>query len=416
MKHSYATTLKIAHHFGLLSKYQTLNIPKSTLHEWKKIDPNKFIGSDIFSNEDFLSIKKFYASKNRYAFHKAIDKIYVLFSVIFSVHEIRTLVENKFKTDVVNLITNCRVILGFNNLTLLFGISNQKFYSWKKNICNKSALKKCYKIYYNQLTFNEVSIISKHLSVPDFFHWPLVAIYYKLLRNNIINISLSTFYKYAKFLNLTNLHKPFRKAKQLIGIRASKPFEIIHMDITELRCLDGTKAFISLIVDNFSRTILAAKVSLTKTSEMVLENLTSAIDVHHLKNLDFDVSLMVDDGSENKGAVENFISNGSINMKKVIAFIDVMFSNSMIEAVNKRIKYDYLFRLKPKNFKELELLLPDIVINYNNRPHSKLYGLHPLEALSGQIPDTHKFTQNIKSAVSARRAENPKLICADCPV
>ena len=404
MKNAYSTDLKLACHFDLLSKHQTIKIPKSTLHDWKKIDPNKFIGSDIFSIEDFSSIKKFYASKNRYAFHRAIDKIYVLFSVIFSVHEIKILIENKFKTDIVNLISNCRDVLGFNNLTQLFGISNQKFYAWKKNICNKSVLKKCYKIYYNQLTFNEVSIINKHLSDPDFFHWPLVAIYYKLLRNNTLNISLSTFYKYAKILNLSNLHKPLKKAKQLTGIRASKPLEIIHMDITELRCLDGTKAFISLIVDNFSRTILAAKVSLTKTSEMVLENLTSAIDSHNLKNLDFDVCLMVDDGSENKGAVHEFISKGNINMKKVIALVDIIFSNSMVEAVNKRIKYDYLFRLKPKNFKELELLLPDIVINYNNRPHSKLYGLHPLEVRS----KSHQSPINLVS-ISYQSFQSTKL-------
>ena len=76
----------------------------------------------------------------------------------------------------------------------------------------------------------------------------------------------------------------------------------------------------------------------------------SAIDSHNLKNLDFDVCLLVDDGSENKGAVNEFISNGSINMNKVIALIDVMFSNSMIEAVNKRIKYDYLFRFETQKF------------------------------------------------------------------
>ena len=243
MKNSYATTLKIAYFFGLLSKNQILNIPKSTLHDWKKIDPNNFIGSDIFSNDDFLSIKKFYASKNRYAFHKAIDNIYVLFSAIFSVPEIRVLVENLFKKDIVNLISNYRDVLGFKNLIHLFGISNQKFYAWKKNICNKSVLKKCYKIYYNQLSFNEVSIISSHLSDPDFFHWPLSAVYYYLLRNNILNISLSSFYKYANFLKLSSLHKPFKKLKQRTGIRASKPLEIIHMDITELRCLDGSNAF-----------------------------------------------------------------------------------------------------------------------------------------------------------------------------
>ena len=55
------------------------------------------------------------------------------------------------------------------------------------------------------------------------------------------------------------------------------------------------------------------------------------------------MQLVVDDGPENNGCVNNFLSIPGIQLKKSIAQVDIRQSNSMIEAANKRMKYDYLF-------------------------------------------------------------------------
>jgi transposase InsO family protein len=46
-------------------------------------------------------------------------------------------------------------------------------------------------------------------------------------------------------------------AKPKVGVRASKPNEIWHIDLTVLRLLDGTRAYVHAVIDNFSRRILA---------------------------------------------------------------------------------------------------------------------------------------------------------------
>ena len=64
--------------------------------------------------------------------------------------------------------------------------------------------------------------------------------------------------------------------------------------------------------------------------------------IYYLSNSS--VQLVVDDSPENNGCVNDFLSIPGVQMKKLIAQVDIRQSNSMIEAANKRMKYDYLFR------------------------------------------------------------------------
>ena len=48
-------------------------------------------------------------------------------------------------------------------------------------------------------------------------------------------------------------------AKPKVGIRASRPNEIWHVDTTLIRLLDGSRAYRHAVIDNFSRRILAWK-------------------------------------------------------------------------------------------------------------------------------------------------------------
>jgi putative transposase len=42
-----------------------------------------------------------------------------------------------------------------------------------------------------------------------------------------------------------------------VGIRADAPNELWHIDVTIIKLIDGTKAYLHAVIDNFSRRILA---------------------------------------------------------------------------------------------------------------------------------------------------------------
>jgi len=49
-------------------------------------------------------------------------------------------------------------------------------------------------------------------------------------------------------------------SKPKVGIRAERPNEIWHIDTTVIRLVDGTKAYLHAVIDNFSRRILSWRI------------------------------------------------------------------------------------------------------------------------------------------------------------
>ncbi|MDH5382479.1 MAG: integrase core domain-containing protein, partial [Cyclobacteriaceae bacterium] len=99
-----------------------------------------------------------------------------------------------------------------------------------------------------------------------------------------------------------------------------------------------------------------------------------------------EVELVVDGGPENNNyVVENFINSAEVDIKKSIALKDILFSNSMVEATNKLLKYRYLFPKVIEDGEQLKTALEKSINDFNEiRPHGKLSGLTPSEAYSGQ--------------------------------
>ena len=83
----------------------------------------------------------------------------------------------------------------------------------------------------------------------------------------------------------------------------------------------------------------------------------------------------------------------------------------MIEAVNKRIKYDFLFPAEIQNFEQTVRHLEQAVEIYNNKPYHPLHGLTPNEVFAGKLPDKMLFKQQIADARRQRIEENRKSKC-----
>ena len=98
----------------------------------------------------------------------------------------------------------------------------------------------------------------------------------------------------------------------------------------------------------------------------------------------------------------------------MIAQKDIHFSNSMVEGVNKIMKYRYLFRHELLDFEHVKRYLETAVEQYNNRPHGTLFGLTPHEVFNGQIPHKNRFAVQKQQAKILRIAENKALLCDNC--
>jgi len=415
MKQSYHTDLSIRFKLGLLNKKEKKNIPKSTLYSWNKRDFSKVVGcNDIFSDEKIEIVKTFLSNQTLRKAAKGLFFIYSTWiSITANIRGMKSLLRKNMET-IVKTIERAIPLMGLKHACKLFKISQNQFYAWKNRVyCDNSPLKQCTKQSLLNMSPSELTTLKKFVLDEQFKNYSLATIYYEMMRKEKAFMSLTTFYKYAGFFIDGTYCRKF-KIKPKTGIRAAKPKEIIHADVCVYRPSDYTKCFIYFIVDNFSRMILGWKISMEYKSAIMLDNLRDVYSKYLLENEDPSTALIVDDGIENKGFVCKAIESNEIKIKRLVAQKEILFSNSMVEAVNKRMKYDFLFRNQLPDIEHTKRFLETAVLQYNNRPHTALYGFTPHEVFNGAKPDKNFFKPRLEQAKIYRKAENKTLVCDNC--
>ena len=203
-----------------------------------------------------------------------------------------------------------------------------------------------------------------------------------------------------------------RRKNHHTGIRASAPFKILHADSTVFKTADNHKNYVYLVQDNFSRAILSYRVSRECKARITLDNLEAVRQQYLIPAGIESCQLITDDGPENGGPVIELVAKATgPAITHLIAQSDIEFSNSMIEAANKQLKYRFLYHQHIPDHEALVQYVLEAVREYNSRPHHVLGGLTPLEVLNGVAYDKSADQQQIRLAKITRIAENKKTKC-----
>ena len=380
---TYHTNLKLSYSLGIENQIfpeEFLEqIPKTTSQYWKKKSITEYYGSEYeeISKCTFEELKLIADSRA-----KQMRKTFVSFlKVYFMIIEL--IGENKFKQiikrnyrQLVPLIENLISVTQNKNLILKFlKISPFQFGQWqkmKKYECKESLIWLCYKRESGQISWVEIMRMKNLLKDKNYLHWSSGSVWGKAVKDGKISMSVQSWYHYAKLLGLGQNRKKFYKKRKRISVRAEKPNEIWHMDVTRFKTSDGNWAYIYTLMDNFSRKILSWDLSSKLSGRVRLESLKRAI-VEQFGNKTMETNnldLIVDGGSENNNInIHEFIKNCKIGIDKKIALKDVSFSNSMIEGNNRILKQTYL-KDKTFSFEELENYLAIAINEYNTiKPH-----------------------------------------------
>ena len=411
---SYHTLIKQLVRTNKLPQKYASGIDRSTLWRWKHENEDKYLGYEL---SNIQALHNFLKRRESDTMIKSYLKITLALSSMYKGTSMlqRCLRENK--KLFVNTLLRYSKIVKVSFILRILNLSSSTFHHWKNQVqypCKTSALQLCRKIYPNQLTELETIHLKFLLTDLAFKYWPISSIAHYARRNNILHISLATWYNYIHKLGIKRPAIP-RKPRYKIGIRADIPHQIWHADITIVKCLNGMKYYVYLLMDNYSRFILNYHVSTRVSARIRLDSIRNAHS-EYIKDPEEDTILLVDGGSENNNQiVDHYINSDSISLKKLIAGKDIHFSNSMVEAQNKLIKYYYLFKHPFRNLDELITLLDWIIKDYNcHRPHHSLGGLTPFEALTGTNPSLEEWNMQLKKARQTRIRENRAKSCALC--
>jgi len=125
--------------------------------------------------------------------------------------------------------------------------------------------------------------------------------------------------------------------------------------------------------------------------------------------------VVADSGSENvNGAVDDAL--GAEELTRVLAQVEVTFSNSMIEAFWRSLKHSWLYLHSLDSFAALRRLVDFYVDQHNGvMPHAAFQGQTPNEVFFGIGDDVPKKLAAARKAARERRLkENRSAACGAC--
>ena len=200
-------------------------------------------------------------------------------------------------------------------------------------------------------------------------------------------------------------------AKPKVGLRTQAPNEAWHIDVSVLKLLDGTRAYMHAVIDNFSRRILAWTVAIhldpMNTHAVLVEAASHLADPPG-------ADVVMDSGAENlNGPVDALFDTSAL--RRVVAQIDVTFSNSLIEVWWRILKHQWLYLHSLDDLATVKNLVAFYVTEHNETmPHNAFEGQTPDEVYFGRgahVPDELAERRRLAQRVASNRSA----ACSACP-
>ncbi len=266
------------------------------------------------------------------------------------------------------------------------GLSLSRYKSWRmrRRKCELADRSSCPKLSPMKLTPGEVLEMGGMVCDKRYAHFPIRALAYHAARLGKVTASAGTWARYTWNHAWRRPRERVYPARPRIGLRAAAPNEYWHIDTTIFRLLDGTRAVLQACIDNFSRYVLAWRLSQSPTGlgcrELLLKALRRAVELNPLQG---PVKFICDSGTENVNRfVDELIEQGRVIRE--IAQLEIDFSNSLIERFFQSLKHNYLFQRDLTNATALETHAGFYIREHNEvMPHSAFKGATPEEVYLG---------------------------------
>ena len=400
----------------VLTPSQIKLIPSTNISRWKSESEDKYLYCEI--NQLVADEIQLIRKMNQSSKIKRIITSYFLLCdtfhfIISSVKGIKSVIR-KNRDVIIYSIENVKEFVSVDSALRVFNLSRSTFEHYKNRLlysCDDSYFNWCVKKHPNQLLSAEIYIIKKYMTDEIYKHWSKSSIYLKAIRDGNLLCGISTFYKYCSLLGFKN--KPrFKKSDDYHPVRTSNPNELWCVDVTIFKTKDLIKHYIHLLIDHYSKMILGVQIKSSSSGIAIKQLLQTACQEYKPNQ----IQLLSDGGSENVNkTVADFIDTNQIPIKHMIAQKDVVFSNSMIEAINKIIKHQFLHPKEIGDGKQLGNILEETITVYNAiRPQMSLGGNTPSETFNRKTIDFSVYSKNFNVQKAIRITENKKIKCKRC--
>jgi len=394
-------------------------VPRSTAAGWLRAEKRDIVTLDVLDQtESQLRAEVLRLRRRVRVFGAVIRLLLQLLRMSGFTLEAKRLAPSAARTALLRAVEHARELLPLRAVLRLAGISSSRLSSWTAADpdCTASDPGSCPRRAPNQLTADEVITIHEMVTSTEYRHVPTSRLAILAQRLGKVFASPTTWSRLVRERGWRRPRQRVHPEKPKVGLRTTRPDEAWHIDTTVVRLLNGSKAYVHAIIDNFSRRILAYRVAdCFDVANSIAVLVEAAKGVVGVSDAGESPMLVVDGGVENfNGDVDKLIESGLL--RRVLAMTEIEFSNSLIEAFWRTMKHQWLFLNTLDSVAALRRHVAFYVVAYNTQvPHSAFRGQTPDEMYFGTGEHVPAELASAKSAaLEARLNANRSLSCENC--
>jgi len=396
--------------------FPELNIPRSTIRSWVHRGAPDVVSCDLASRDRAALTAEIEKLRGRTALLGAIVGLLIAMLRASKVQlEYERLPDGDTKSILLRAIARARNVVPLNAALRVTRLSASRYHDWCRAEagCDLDDQTSCPRVVPTRLTPDEIDAMRKMVESNDHRHMSLRALALHAQRIGKVLASPSTWYRQVRTSGWRRPRKRVYPVKPKIGIRANAPGELLHLDVTIIRLLDGTRAYLHGVIDNFSRRILSWSLEERLGSGGTCRILREA--AVQLGDCPAHPVVVADSGSENVNGAVNELLDGE-RLTRVLAQVEITFSNSMIEAFWRSLKHSWLYLHSLDSFVGLRRLIEFYVAAHNEvMPHSAFQGQTPDEVFFGIGDDVaRRLSEARESAREERMRANRAARCGVC--
>ena len=321
------------------------------------------------------------------------------------------------KSAILHAVASGSKLLALDTVLRIVGLSSARYHAWmrKEEGCGLDDQTSCPKTFPSQLTREEISTMrdfvesetDRHIAVQN------LALYAQRLGK--LFASASTWYKMIRQRGWKRPRRRVHPTKPKEALRSIRPNEYWQIDVTVIRLTTGLRVYLQAVIDNFSRRILAWRVSDKLSSATTRELLVEASKDLPDEATNANVVVVTDGGSENFGEVDQLLEDSG-SLSRVLAQIDIISSNSLFEAFWRQLKHGWLFLNTLDSTGAVRRLVAFYVSEHNEKiPRAVLGARTPDEVyFGGEENVLERLSEQRKTAQRLRSAANRAATCNRC--
>jgi putative transposase len=393
--------------------FPDLRIPRSTVRTWLKEGPQDVVRL----SDDFVQLRVRIAR-----LEKRVAILYEVIRLLLAWKRAagQRLDHQRFggtdKKKLLTAITKARRILPLKAALAILGLRPGRYHSWsnRERLCEIDDRSSCARRRPGRLSYNEVRKMGDLVTSTAHRHMSIRALALYAQRTKQVFAHPVTWCRLIKERGWRRPRLRVYPAKPKVGVRAARPNQYWHIDASIIRLVDGTRVYLHAVIDNYSRRILGWRVE---------ERLNPLNTFHVLSDAASNLSgkqpadVVMDAGVENvNSTVDPLFSSGQL--RRVLAQVDVTFSNSLIEAWWRSLKHQWLYLHHLDTVATVRRLVGFYVREHNEvMPHWAFNrAVTPDEVY---FEKTDGVVETLRASRVAARAErlraNQEAACPSCP-